>query len=276
MKYKGYHCVVELNDRCGGVTMMCPNYDDPTFLKLTSPMRDDNGSAMSVTCEYPKTIDVINDVTKILSNQNNGGNAMNTNIFRNMNAYKTYKSFIDTLRKNGANMEISLNGHDGINLDIDIRANTLQILRALETIQPFDIPEIVDYRFYNDKVTVVWFADDSYTKCVVQGEDVFDPDTGIIFCVVKKMLGSNGHEKFNDILKTAHAAHEKVEADKKKAADEKRARKEKNAQLHAKKLAREEKERQKAIDIQKQAYIEAIAEVASTKKPGARKKVTKE
>lgn len=200
---------------------------------------------------------------------------MNTAIFKNTNAYKAYKTFIDELRRNGAEMVIKTSMREFP--DITISTNTIQILRALEAIQPFDIPEIVDYKFYADRVTIVKFADGTYTKCEVQGEDKFDPDTGIIFCVVKKMLGIKGHERFNDILRKAHAAHEKVEADKQKAAEEKRARKEKAAKLRAKKLEKEEEQKRQAIDIQKQAYVEAIAEVA-TKKPATRgrKKVDKE
>lgn len=200
---------------------------------------------------------------------------MNTAIFKNTNAYKTYMTFIDKLRRNGAEMHMIMSMREFP--DITINTNTVQILRALEAIQPFDIPEIVDYKFYADRVTIVKFADGTYTKCEVQGEDKFDPDTGIIFCVVKKMLGVKGHERFNDILRKAHAAHEKVEADKQKAADEKRARKQKAAKLHAKKLEKEEEQKRQAIDIQKQAYVEAIAEVA-TKKPATRgrKKVDKE
>lgn len=210
-------------------------------------------------------------------NDNNKGGItpMNTSVFKNTNAYNTYKTFIDKLRCNGADMHMRMSVREFP--DITINTNTIQILRALEAIQPFDIPEIVDYKFYADRVTIVKFADGSYTKCEVQGEDKFDPDTGIIFCVVKKMLGIKGHERFNDILRKAHAAHKKVEVDKQKASEEKRARKEKAAQARAKKLEREEEQKRQAIDIQKQAYVEAIAEVA-TKKPATRgrKKVDKE
>lgn len=200
------------------------------------------------------------------NNDNNKGGItpMNTSIFKNTNAYKTYLTFIDKLRCNGAEMDMRMSMREFP--DITINTNTVQILRALEAIHPFDIPEIIDYKFYADRVTIVKFADGTYTKCEVQGEDKFDPDTGIIFCVVKKMLGAKGHERFNDILRKAHAAHKKVEADKQKAVEEERARKEKAAQARAKKLKREEKRKRRAIDIQKQAYVEAIAEVATTKK----------
>lgn len=210
-----------------------------------------------------------------IDNSKGGITPMNTAIFKNKNAYKTYTTFIDKLRHNGAEMDMRMSVREFP--DIVINTNTVQILRALEAIQPFDIPEIVDYKFYADRVTIVKFADGTYTKCEVQGDDKFDPDTGIIFCVVKKMLGAKGHDRFNDILRKAHAAHEKVEADKQKAAEEKRARKEKAAQARAKKLKREEEQKRQAIDIQKQAYVEAIAEVA-TKKPvtRGRKKVDKE
>ena len=214
-------------------------------------------------------------ITASHNDNNKGGiTPMNTSIFKNTNAYITYKTFINELRHNGAEMDMKMSMREFP--DIIINANTVQILSALEAIQPFDIPEIVDYKFYADRVTIVKFADGTYTKCEVQGEDKFDPDTGIIFCVVKKMLGVKGHERFNDILRKAHAAHKKVEADKQKAVEEERARKEKAAQARTKKLKKEEKQKRQAIDIQKQAYVEAIAEVATTKKPAAKKKVTKE
>lgn len=201
-------------------------------------------------------------------NDNNEGGItpMNTSNFKNAKAFNAYKTFTDKLRREGADMRVDFGGFAGQLPTVMITTNTVQILRALETIQPFDIPEIIDYKFYADRVTIVKFADGTYTKCEVQGEDKFDPDTGIIFCVVKKMLGAKGHERFNDILRKAHAAHKKVEADKQKAVEEERARKEKAAQARAKKLKREEKRKRRAIDIQKQAYVEAIAEVATTKK----------
>lgn len=233
-------------------------------LKFTPPHYDYEATIFTPRCSgrYP------------WNNDKGGITPMNTSVFKNTNAYKTYNTFINNLRCNGADMHMRMSMREFP--DIIINTNTIQILRALEAIQPFDIPEIVDYKFYADRVTIVKFADGTYTKCEVQGEDKFDPDTGIIFCVVKKMLGAKGHERFNDILRKAHAAHEKVEADKQKAADEKRARKEKAAQARAKKLNKEEKQKRQAIDIQKQAYMEAIAEVATTKKPATKKKVTKE
>lgn len=216
-------------------------------------------------------------------NDNNKGGIMpmNTSIFKNKNAYNTYKTFTDKLRSEGANVRVDFSEFSRGDLNqiptFTVTTNALQIPRALEAIQPFDIPEIVDYKFYADRVTIVKFADGTYTKCEVQGEDKFDPDTGIIFCVVKKMLGPKGHDRFNDILRKAHKAHKKVEADKQKVVEEKYARKEKAAQARAKKLKKEEEQKRQAIDIQKQAYVEAIEEVA-TKKPATRgrKKVDKE
>lgn len=245
-------------------------------LKFTPPNYDYEAAIFTPRCSgrYPSW--GYTSIAAHHDDNNKGGiTPMNTSIFKNKNAYKTYCTFIEKLRRNGAEMDMRMSVREFPN--IVINTNTVQILRALEAIQPFDIPEIVDYKFYADRVTIVKFADGTYTKCEVQGDDKFDPDTGIIFCVVKKMLGAKGHDRFNDILRKAHAAHEKVEADKQKAAEEKRARKEKAAQARAKKLKREEEQKRQAIDIQKQAYVEAIAEVA-TKKPvtRGRKKVDKE
>lgn len=255
-----------------------PKKDDNVVGKVIDKKADENKFYFTTRVSDPMWMGKFKNFCCSIEDELNEfkeGDSMNTNVFKNTNAYITYCTFIDKLRSNGADMDMQMSV--GEIPDITINANMLQIIRALESVQSFDIPEIVDYKFHSNRVTIVKFTDGTYTKCVVQREDQFDPDTGIIYCVVKKMLGVNGHQKFNDILRKAHKAHKKVEKEKQSAAEEKRARKAKAAEDRAKKLTREEKEKRKAIDIQKQAYTEAIEEIAA-KKPATRgrKKATKE
>ena len=69
------------------------------------------------------------------------------------------------------------------------------------------IPPICDIRTFNDRATVVTFFDGTKTKCVADvdedGNSNFDLYTGIAFCLFKRMLGEDGHKKFNNIMRKA-------------------------------------------------------------------------
>lgn len=117
----------------------------------------------------------------------------------------------------------------------------------------------------NPKVVVVYFADGTNEKAVLDESDVYSLEQGISICITKKLLGRNtphGGSIYNKIIKRALEVMQ--ENEKKRAAqaqaiaaEEKRV----NKQI-AKKKARKAKlaamEAERQIEIQKEAYIRAI------------------
>lgn len=52
---------------------------------------------------------------------------------------------------------------------------------------------------FNDPATIVLWADGTKTVVKCGEEDIYDPQTGLLMCMAKKMYGNTG--KFNDILR---------------------------------------------------------------------------
>ena len=77
---------------------------------------------------------------------------------------------------------------------------------------PLPIPAIESIHTYNDRVVLVRFADGTSTKSVCMGADIFDVDTGITICLMKRMLSRDAHEatkRYNDLIRSAHKAEER-------------------------------------------------------------------
>ena len=74
------------------------------------------------------------------------------------------------------------------NLDYDVKI-------VDEHANSFDIKKV----YFNDPATVVLWKDGTKTVVKCSEEDVYDPQTGLLMCMAKKMYGNNG--KFNDILR---------------------------------------------------------------------------
>ena len=43
---------------------------------------------------------------------------------------------------------------------------------------------------YNEPTTAVVWSDDTVTKCTCSKDDVFDPEKGLLICILKKLYGS--------------------------------------------------------------------------------------
>ena len=130
------------------------------------------------------------------------------------------------------------------------------ILRAI-TDATVDIPAIRSIDVYNDKVVKVTFVDDTFTKCVCD-DDEFNEYTGIAFCLFKRLLGKDGHKKFNRLMHYAMKRDEECRtASEVKARAEKDA-KEKRRKAELKRAAKAAKARQEKIDIQSAAVLAAL------------------
>jgi len=129
-------------------------------------------------------------------------------------------------------------------------------------------PKIKDVKVYNNRAVVVWFCDGTFTKSVVQGEDSFDLDTGIAYCIAKRAFGKDGHRIFNNLIRDAHEAMEREEKRRIADAKEKAEIKRKNKAIKAKQLARKEAARKEKEEVIRRA-IEAACRSIYGKDAGA-------
>ena len=120
-----------------------------------------------------------------------------------------------------------------------------------------DIPLITAVNTYNDRVVKVTFADGTFTKSVCGENDTFDLDVGITICIMKKVMGKDGHKLYNNLIRDVHATMDKNEKLKEKEKALKSEIKQRKRKAELKKAAKKAKARQEKIDIQKTAIIEA-------------------
>lgn len=121
-----------------------------------------------------------------------------------------------------------------------------------------DIPFIDRVETYNNRVVKVTFIDGTFTKSVCSENDTFDLDVGITICLMKRWLGKDGNRLYNNLIRNVH---KRMDQKERLAEREKKIRaemREKERKMKAKREAKKEKARQEQIEIQKQAYIEAL------------------
>ena len=122
------------------------------------------------------------------------------------------------------------------------------------------MPDIKDVKNYNNTV-IVMFADNTQTKAVLDSEDCYSLEQGISICITKKLLGEDGSNIYNKLIKRAfnvinQNAEAAVAAEKKRIKEI--AKKEAAAEKRQKKKL---KKREEEIEIQKEAYIRAMREI---------------
>ena len=124
------------------------------------------------------------------------------------------------------------------------------------------LPRVEKVDIYNDRVVKVTFTDGSFTKAECSKDDaeagLFNLDIGITICIFKRILGRNGHKRYNDLIRDVHKVMDENEKQKEKEAEEAARRKTKRRKIKLKKAAKAAKERQEKIDIQKEAFVEAM------------------
>lgn len=101
---------------------------------------------------------------------------------------------------------------------------------------------------YNDRVVLVRFADGTFTKSVCAPNDTFDIDTGIMVCLIKKLLGDGGTKIYNDALRHVHKVMDRNEKIAKIAKECKSKRKAEKIRINAEKKAAKERKRQERIE----------------------------
>jgi hypothetical protein len=130
------------------------------------------------------------------------------------------------------------------------------------------IPHIKDVQVIKDRVVIVSFADDSQEKAVLDSADTFSLEQGISICITKKMLSmgtnGNGSSAYNKLINHCLKVYENSRKAEEKAKAEEQAVKEKEKKAadkaRAKRIKKANKNREREIEIQKEAYLRAMRE----------------
>lgn len=189
-----------------------------------------------------------------------------------------FQKFIDGVRLVGGSVDATWDGTDGEIMKIVITDPFHSLDRVLagmncgtpqKSINPPSkpvtlLPGVSDIQFYNDRVTVVRFADGTFTKCVADvdenGKSCFDPYTGVAFCLFKRMLGKeDGHKKFNNLMRKVMGVMDA----KKKALEEQEKMK---VERLCKEIRKNNKKVRRAAE-NREAFIEDIAEAVRRAQP---------
>ena len=123
------------------------------------------------------------------------------------------------------------------------------------------VPKIKGVEVFNNQAIKVYFDDGSFTRCVCDKKQAFDFYTGIAFCIIKKMLGKDGHKVFNNIMRNAFKQLDAIEKEKKQKAVEAERLERKRMKAKARHERKMKKERDEKIDI----IAEAIKKSGLTK-----------
>ncbi len=107
---------------------------------------------------------------------------------------------------------------------------------------------VTSVKTYNNRVVLVRFADGTFTKSVCAPNDTFDIDTGIMVCLIKKLLGDGGTKIYNDALRHIHKVMDLNEKNTKIAKERIAKRKAENIRINAEKKAAKERKRQERIE----------------------------
>ena len=126
-------------------------------------------------------------------------------------------------------------------------------------------PEYIkDVQFYPPAVKMT-FTDGTVTTSVAQGDDEYNPEQGMIMCILQYIFGDKTYN--NMFRKWIKNDEDRKAAEEKKALAEKEAKEIKAHQeaREAKRQAvRTAKRREEAIEIQKEAYLRAMKEASAS------------
>lgn len=164
----------------------------------------------------------------------------------------------------GAKTKIDKSSEQGIRFIVDSSFGELPTM--------FIIPHIFDIKVHANKVVEVEFADGTYEKAVLDEHDNFSLEQGISVCITKRILSgktfNNGGSVYNKLIdyalkvyrdnrNTEEITREKIEQEKAqiKRIEEKNRRK---------RIKRANKNREREIEIQKEAYLRAMKELNGT------------
>ena len=138
------------------------------------------------------------------------------------------------------------------------------------------MPDIVDVRISEgkqktNKVVFVVFGDGTVEKAILSDEDTFSLEQGISICITKKLLADkcgSGSSVYNKIIKKALKVFNKKEHDRLDKLAQQKQEEKKLAKIKEKKelrrIKQEQAERERQIEIYKEAYLRAMREYKNT------------
>lgn len=118
------------------------------------------------------------------------------------------------------------------------------------------IPAVDKIVTHNDLVTIVYFVDGTFTKCVCGKDEEFNLYTGVAFCLFKKMLSQgedDGHKKFNSMMRKVMKTIEDEEKLQKMIKQAQHEEKLREAKRLEKKRRKEFKKKEEQIHIMQEA-----------------------
>lgn len=121
---------------------------------------------------------------------------------------------------------------------------------------------IKDVQFYPPAVKMT-FIDGTVTTSVAQGDDEYNPEQGMIMCILQYIFGGKTYN--NMFRKWIKKDEERKIAEEKKVLAEKEAKEIKarqEAREAKRKAIRAAKRREETIEIQKEAYLRAMKEAS--------------
>lgn len=161
----------------------------------------------------------------------------------------------------GGTLEIQGSPWEGMRAIIGIPVDHLSKLAFTDDLlakkfnAPPAIPEIKDIQVQNQKVVVVYFEDDTFTKSICGEGEQFNVYTGVMVCLFKRMLGESkdetvyGQKKFTRLMAKAMGFFDKKYKARKKALKEKMARVAAQKAREEKNLRKKAKKREEQISI---------------------------
>lgn len=123
---------------------------------------------------------------------------------------------------------------------------------------------IKDVQFYPPAVKMT-FTDGTVTTSVAQGDDEYNPEQGMIMCILQYIFGDKTYN--NMFRKWIKKDEDRKIAEEKKVLAEKKAKEIKarqEAREVKRKAIRAAKRREEAINIQKEAYLRAMKEASAS------------
>lgn len=171
----------------------------------------------------------------------------------------------------GANVETVTYTPDNMKENNKVDRSVNEIEKVCEKFKSKYANEIVDVNIIvPDKVVEVTFLDGIKEKAVCREPDTFSLEQAIGICISKKVMG--GSSAYNNAIKRGIKIYEnkireeQMDKEEKERIERKRAKKKAYKERRAAK--RVQAEREKQIEIQKEAYIRAMMEIDKMKNKG--------
>lgn len=126
------------------------------------------------------------------------------------------------------------------------------------------MPDIKDVKVYPN-VVFVYFTDDTFTKAVLDKDDIYGFEQGISICLTKKLLGEHGSSLYNKLIQRALKVMENNEKEAEKAKQKHEEIQHKLAKAKEKQAKRKAKKHEEAVSIYAEAFAKALGKLVDVK-----------